>query len=182
LKIKNLSVLVAVSMVAAICLGGCGSKDTEAEEMLQLSWREFDQSPDTGWRPYAERGEYTRAVELIEYYLSNKEGLNQGEIGYSRFHAAVLCGYEDRYEDAVALLRQSSVDSLPEGFPQTWNALVKGTLGFILKDMEAVRAARDDIIVMPSLSSRDSSFLEALEHLIAQEGMTYREATREWRE
>jgi len=150
--------------------------------MLQLTWREFDQSPNTGFRPYADRGEYARAVELIEYYLSHKKGLNQGEIAYSRFHAAVLCAYEDRYDRAIELLRHASVDSMPEGFPQTWNALVKATLGFMLEDMDAVRSAREDIMAMQALSSRDSSFLVGIEHLIASEGLTYREATREERE
>jgi len=182
LKIYKLLLLIVFASLIVALASGCSSKDAEAEEMLQLNWWEFDQSSDKGFRPYADRGEYARAAELIEYYVSHKEGLNQGQIGYSTFHAAVLCAYEDRYDHAIELLHHASVDSMPEGFPQSWNAVVKGTLGFMLKDMDAVRSAREDILAMPALSSRDSSFLTGIEHLIASEGMTYREATREERE
>lgn len=159
-------------------VGGCGSAGDSPSDMLELSWREFDQSPGAGWRAIADRGEYARAAKLIEYYLENKSGLEQGQIAYLHFHAAVLHGYEDNNEKAIEHLGSASVDSFPAGFPQSWNALVKGERAFILKDMEAVRSARDEIAAMQSLTARDSMFLMGLELLATKERMSYSEALR----
>ena len=52
----------------------------------------------------------------------------------------------------------------------------------MLKDMDSVRRAKDEIAAMPALTARDSSFLEGLEYLSTKEGMSYSEATKSWRE
>lgn len=171
-------VLLLCAGTIVVLGGGCGSGDNSASEILELSWREFDQSPGAGWRAIADRGEYARAAKLIEYYLENKAGLEHGQIAYLHFHAAVLHGYEDDYEPAIAHLRLASVDSFPPGFPQSWNALVKGELAFMLKDMDGVRSARDEVAAMPSLTARDSMFLKGLEYLSTVEGMSYSEAMK----
>jgi len=170
--------LLCVGATAA-WVGGCGSgEDSLPNEMLELSWREFDQSPGAGWRAIADGGEYVRAAGLIEYYLANKSGLEYGQIAYLHFHAGVLHAYEDDYDPAIAHLRVASVDSFPPGFPQSWNALVKGEIAFMLKDMDGVRSARDEVAAMPSLTARDSMFLMGLEFLSTKEGMPYSEAMR----
>ena len=182
MRFSKVLMLVVLAGFTVVWSGGCASEDKEADEMLKLNWRAFDQSSETGWRPYADQKNYVRAIELIEHYLKNREGLEQGEAGYLHFHAAVLLSWEDHDDRAIAHLRNASVDSFPEGFPQTWNAVVSGTLGFMLKDMEAVRSARDEIVAMSALSARDSSFLEGMEYLVSKEGMSYKEATLEWQE
>ena len=183
--IGKTAVSLRVSLVMILCagmtaawVGGCGSGDNTASEMLELSWREFDQSPNSGWRPIADNKEYARAAKLIEYYLESKSGLNQGQTAYLHFHAAVLHAYEDNIERAIEHFRSASVDSFPAGFPQSWNALVKGELAFLLKNMDSVRAARDEIAAMPSLTARDSMFLMGLEFLSTQEGISYSDAMR----
>lgn len=158
--------------------GGCNSGGDSPSDMLELSWREFDQSPGAGWRRFADNKEYARAAELIEYYLENKPGLEQGQIAYLHFHAGVLHGYEDNNEQAIEHFRSASVDSFPPGFPQSWNTLVKGELAFMLKDMNGVRSARDEVAAMQSLTTRDSMFLKGLEFLATQEGKSYSEAMR----
>lgn len=174
-----------VLSVMCLCVGttvvwglGCNSGGDPPSEMLELSWREFDQSPGAGWRAIADRGEYARAAKLIEYYLENKSGLEDGQMAYLHFHAAVLHAYEDNYEPAIEHLHVASVDSFPPGFPQSWNALVKGELAFMLKDMDGVRSARDEVAAMQSLTARDSMFLKGLEFLSTKEGMSYSEAMR----
>ena len=178
LSLRVLIVMLLFVGATAALVGGCDSGEGSPSEMLELSWREFDQSLDSGWRPIADREEYARAAELIEYYLENKSGLEQGQIAYLHFHAAVLHGYEDKNEQAIEHFRSASVDSFPAGFPQSWNALVKGELAFMLKDMDSVRSARDEIAAMQSLSARDSMFLKGLELLSTKEGMSYSEAMR----
>ena len=178
LSLRALIVMLLFVGVTAALVGGCDSGGDSPSDMLELSWREFDQSPGAGWRAIADRKEYARAAELIEYYLENKSGLEQGQIAYLHFHAAVLHGYEDNNERAIEHFRVASVDSFPPGFPQSWNALVKGELAFMLKDMDSVRSARDEIAAMQSLTARDSMFLKGLELLSTKEGMSYSEAMR----
>jgi hypothetical protein len=178
LSLRVLIVMLLFVGATAALVGGCDSGEGSPSEMLELSWREFDQSLDSGWRPIADREEYARAAELIEYYLENKSGLEQGQIAYLHFHAAVLHGYEDKNEQAIEHFRSASVDSFPPGFPQSWNALVKGELAFMLKDMKGVRSARDEVAAMQSLTARDSMFLMGLELLSTKEGMSYSEAMK----
>jgi len=176
LKYRVLVLVLLCVGTSIVCAGGCDSGDTAAIEMLELTWRQFDQTPGAGWRAIADRGEYARAAALIEHYLDNKSGLEQGQIAYLHFHAAVLHGYDDRYEPAIAHLRVASVDSFPPGFPRSWNALVRGELAFMSKDMDGVRSARDEVAAMHSLTARDSMFLMGLEYLSTAEGMSYSEA------
>jgi hypothetical protein len=183
LSLCLLIVMVLCVGATAAWVGGCGSgEDSLSKEMLELSWREFDQSPGAGWRAIADRGEYVRAAGLIEHYLGHKTGLEQGQIAYLHFHAAVLHAYEDDYDPAIAHLRVASVDSFPPGFPQSWNALVKGELAFMLKDMDGVRSARDEVAAMRSLTARDSMFLMGLEYLATMEGVSYKEAMKSMEE
>ena len=46
----------------------------------------------------------------------------------------------------------------------------------MLKDMDGVRSARDELAAMPSLTARDSMFLMGLEYLTTQDGVPYSEA------
>ena len=125
-SLRSFGVTFLCVVVITACVGGCGSGDESLQaEMLELSWREFDQSPGAGWRAIADGGEYVRAAKLIEHYLGHKSGLEEGQIAYLHFHAGVLHAYEDDYEPAIEHMRVASVDSFPEGFPQSWNALVK---------------------------------------------------------
>jgi len=178
LSLRVLIVMLLCVGTTVVWGGGCGSGDYSPSEMLELSWREFDQSPGAGWRAIADRGEYARAAKLIEYSLENKSGLEHAQIAYLHFHAAVLHGYEDNYEPAIAHLRVASVDSFPPGLAQSWNALVKGELAFMLKDMDGVRSARDEVAAMQSLTARDSMFLKGLEYLSTMEGVSYSEAMK----
>lgn len=188
---RHMAVVLVVGVLAAIG-AGCGGEDAEdealqtgenakdevAEKMLALDFWEFDQSLETGWRPYAEREEYERAADLIAHYLSHRTNLIEAHRGYLHLHAGQLRAYHDDYRRALDHLDQAYVtpDSMPDRFPRSFNHLAAGERAFMRGDMTGVRAAAEKIRAMPAMSSRDSMFLESLEFLAMQEGKTYKEA------
>jgi tetratricopeptide (TPR) repeat protein len=149
------------------------------KDFLRLSWEDFDQNPASGWRPLAEDGDYAGAARMIEDYLANRKDLLDAQRGYSRFHAGQLWALAGKTEQALELLDQATVTDMPPEFPQSFNALVSGTRGFLRGDMETVRESRDRVAAMPGLTARDSMFLEALELLSRSEGLTYLEVYAE---
>jgi hypothetical protein len=180
-------ILVALvfGVIVAGCSGDGGGKgqaaDPVADEMIALNFWEFDQSLDTGWRPYAERREYTRAADFIDHYLTHHSDLIAAQRAYLHLHAGELRAYHGDDERALEHLDLAYVapDSMPANFPRSFNALAAGTRAFMRGDMAGVRAAVEEIRAMPEMSARDSMFLAGMEILATQEGKSFREAMLE---
>ena len=170
----RLHLLWIVACCGAIAFStACGSD--EQPDYLELSYDEFDQSPDSGWRLLAQREDFAAAAVMIETYLAGKSGLIEAQRGYLHFHAGQLWALDGQYPKAIELIKRAPVNPMPADFPQTFNALAVGTLAFLEGRMDGVRSARDDVRAMNALTSTDSLFLEALEHLATQEGKSYYE-------
>ncbi len=161
---------VLVLLTVCACLGCSGEPG-----YLELSWEEFDQDPQRGWRPVAERGEYADAALMIEAYLERHDDLPPGQIGFSRFHAGQLWALEGDTAAALAHMDRAEVTDAPPDFPQTFNSLVSGTRSFLRGDMSSVCAARDNAAAMPDPTDRDRVFVEALRLIAECEGLSYRE-------
>jgi hypothetical protein len=172
MNLARVVTMMAVPVGVVLVLAGCGGGQ---KAFLDLSREDFDQSPTTGWRPLAERGDFAGAARMIETYLDQRDDILPAERGYSTFHAGQLLALSGDTERALAHLDQAIVDDMPPEFPRSFNALVVGTRSFLRQDMAAVRAARDEVAAMPSLTARDRIFLEALDLLADSEGLTYRE-------
>ena len=180
---RAVGILAILLMVPAGA--GCGDRggknqaaDPVAQEMVALDYFGFDQSPDTGWRPYAERKEYGRAADFIDHYLAPRGDLIAAQRAYLHLHAGQLRAYAGDEARALEHLDQAYVDpdSMPDRFPRSFNALVSGERAFMRGDMAGVRAAAEEIRAMPGLTGRDSMFLEGVELLLTQEGKSFREA------
>jgi tetratricopeptide (TPR) repeat protein len=150
---------------------GCSSE----ADYLELTWMEFDQDPDGGWRPLAHAGDYAGAAKMIEIYLAHHRDLPDAQRGYSTLHAGQLLALNGETDRAIAFFEKAVVAGMPPEFPQTFNALVAGELSFLQGDMAGVRAARDEAAAMPGLTMRDSMFIESLGVLLESEGKTYRQ-------
>lgn len=176
---RRLGVVLVLGLLAATGAGCAGEKTDK--DMLVLDFWGFDQSMDSGWRPYAERGEYERAADLIDYYLAHRPGLIEAQRGYLHLHAGELRAYHGDNRRALDHLGLAFVepDSMPARFPRSFNALAAGTRAFIAGDMEGVRTSIEAIRSMPVLAARDSMFLWSLEDLATKEGKTLREAELE---
>ena len=188
---RRMAAVLIVGVLAAVG-AGCGGEDAEdvadqtdedvkdevAEKMLALDFWEFDQSLETGWRPYAEREEYEWAADLIDHYLAHRINLIEAYRGYLHLHAGQLRAYHGDDRRALDHLDQAYVtpDSMTDRFPRSFNHHAAGERAFMRGDMAGVRAAAEEIRAMPAMSSRDSMFLESLEFLATQEGKTYKEA------
>jgi hypothetical protein len=162
---------LALVLVLATVMGCSGSE----KAYLDLTWEDFDQSPTSGWRPLAERGDFAEAARMIEEYLEHHDDLQPAQLGYSRFHAGQLWAMQGDTESALGFIDRATVADMPPEFPQSFNSLVLGTRSFLRDDMATVRTARDEVAAMPDLTSRDREFLEALDLLANSEGLTYQE-------
>ena len=57
-------------MAAALAMSGTGCEsDSNQVEILKLSFMEFDQSPDTGFRPLAEKEDYEGTIAAATFAL-----------------------------------------------------------------------------------------------------------------
>jgi len=128
---RRLAVVLFIGSMVATGAGCAG--DQAADEMLALDFWAFDQSQTTGWRPYAERGEYERAADLIDHYLAHRSDLIEAQRGYLHLHAGELRAYHGDDRRALEHLAQAVVspDSMPDRFPRSFNALAAGTRAFI---------------------------------------------------
>ena len=174
-KLKKPMFVFLGCLFTAIAVLGCQS-DIDKTEILKLTYMEMDQSPDTGFRPIADRGDYESAASIIDTYLEGKDGLTALQKGYLHLHASQLWAFHGDDTKSIAHIEQAFVRPLPADFHQTYNIYIEGTRAFMLGDIEAVRKARDQAKAMNNLSYRDSTFLDSLEELSKLEGMTYREA------
>lgn len=175
----RIAMVLGLGLLAATH-AGC-THDRTADEMLALDFWGFDQSQVTGWRPYADRGDYGRAADLIDHYLAHRSDLIEAQRGYLHLHAAELRSYQGDERRALEHLELAVVtpDSMPDLFPRSFNALVAGTRAFILGDMPELNASIEAIKSMPALAARDSMFLWSLEYLATKEGTTYQDALLE---
>lgn len=165
---RGLVVIALASLVS-----GCGTTPDAA--YLDLTWQEFDQNPSGGWRPLADAGDYAGAASMIENYLNHREDLLDAQRGYSTFHAGQLWALHGETDRALGLLDRATVANMPEEFPRAFNPLVAGTRAFLRDDTVALRAARDEAAALSNRTEREEQFLGALETLLENEGLTYRE-------
>jgi hypothetical protein len=181
MRVAGILVILLVVAFGAGCGDGGGSEqaaDPVNDQMLALDYWQFDQNPETGWRPYAERQEYAYAADLIDHYLAHRGDLIAAHRGYLHLHAGQLRAYAGDDARALEHLDQAYVhpDSMTDRFPRSFNHLAAGERAFIRGDMAGVRAAAEDIRAMPAMAARDSMFLEGMDYLLTQEGKSYREA------
>lgn len=164
-------ILLCLAVTILLALTGCGGQDA----YLDLAWEDFDQNPERGWRPLAEKGDYPGAALMIESYLDHRDDLLAAQRGYSHFHAGQLWALNGEYDRALEHIDQATVTDMPAEFPRSFNALARGTAAFLRGDMVAVRAARDQAAALPEMTERDRMFLGALELLADSEGLSYLE-------
>jgi hypothetical protein len=134
------------------------------EELLAQPWKQFDQTPGSGWRVYADRKEHRAAAELIEAYLARRGDLTPAQRAVSHFHAAAEFARENLYEKALRHLEVAQVPTGTRGVPEDWNELVIATRAFLQGDREALLASKQRVEAMRSPAFPKSAALY-LEHL-----------------
>ncbi len=141
--------LLPVSCAAdAVPHSPCAISTEDHERILGLSFAEFDQTEDNGWRPYYSSKCYVIAADLLVAYVERHPDLVR-ENYILPFHAGQILAMAGDYDNAVLYLRRgfSSRDSKPID----WNAFVEAHLAFIEKDVEKLAEMRARIDKQPAM-------------------------------
>ncbi len=116
----------------------CAQRVEEAAADLDLGYREFDQSPDRGWRRLRSAGFNREAIELIRRYLAaHKASLPQNQRANLNFHAAQVALNEGDVATALAHLEQATIPKDTSAWPLDWNSYVRATRAFVAGDRRA---------------------------------------------
>lgn len=117
---------------------------------LQLSYEEFDQDPQGGWRRLSNEGKYVEAAQLIDRYEKEKEDLNGGDRVILSFHAAQMYAFAGDSEKALTRLKKAKYppevlaqaeDVRP--YAESWNLYVDATMAFLDKDRDGLKKSSD---------------------------------------
>ena len=142
------------------------------DDLKQLSWHEFDQTPGKYWRELADVRRFKEAAELIEKMLSLHPELDRINASNLHFHAGqcwAIAGEKEHALNQLKLARHPSGTTIG----LRWNDYVYGTAGFLNGDKRELlnaheRLAMGDPINKPNLC--------VLDRLLANFGKPYAEA------
>lgn len=158
---------------AALLLAGCTSPHALAanppekiddEALLALPWKQFDQTPGSGWRVYALRKDYLGAGRLIETYLARRTDLTPTQRAVSHFHAGAELARANLYEEALRHWDLAEVAPGSRGVPEDWNEMVIANRAFLRGDREALLASKERVAAMKS-PAWPGAVDQLLEHL-----------------
>lgn len=177
---QRLTHRILVLALGCLCAVGAGcSSEPEPkvdEKLMDLTWREFDQTPGGGWRAIADSGQYRLAARTIETYLVRHPEEEPGKRAYMRYHAGVLWAIEGDREKTLALWDSCYVTEFPKGFPVSWNYMVGAESAFLRNDRAEFERIRAELSEQTNLATRDSMFLDFLYELDNYTPETYGEA------
>jgi hypothetical protein len=117
----------------------------DSAAFLRLDQRSFDQEPGEGWRSLEARGCYEAAADSIASYRRARDP----ESTSLYFHEAQMRAYAGDYAAALDLLPFSRHRLDYFG----WNAYVDATAAFLRRDINALIAAREDLLRTPTPDS-----------------------------
>ena len=74
--------------------------EEEEGDRSTMTFQDFDQAEDRGWRAIAKRGDFTGAARAITDYLASKSALEDWQIRILHFHAAQMYAFAGAVEEA----------------------------------------------------------------------------------
>ena len=119
------------------------AQEPSGESFLKLSFEQFDQDMNGGWRVNAKSRKYADAATMIESYLSQRDDLTPENKRMLHFHAGQMWAMGDQKTKAIEHLKKST-QSKENDFLR-WNAYVAGTIAFLEKDTDKLEAAREEV-------------------------------------
>lgn len=150
--------------------------------ILNLDYQSFDQSPNSGWRRLAQEGRFGEAGNLIDRYLKNHKDLDPSETVNLHFHAAQMYAFADDYETALERFKNASYNKESEEIPgdvkallDAWNAYVEATIAFLKKDKIKLFECREQIANGPKIDGKIPN-LDVVDSLIKNFDKPYSEA------
>jgi hypothetical protein len=127
----------------------CEITDTMVARILKLPFREFDQNPDDGWRPYYASKCYKEAAQLLtDYMFLHPERAKEHHM--LAFHAGQMFAMIGEYDWAVDLMRQGYLHRSSAIID--WNAFVDANIAFLENDHETLVRMRERIAKQPVMT------------------------------
>lgn len=127
----------------------CETTESELARILELPFREFDQNPGDGWRPYYASKCYEEAAELLKGCMA-RHPERAKEHHMLAFHAGQMLSMFGEYDTAVELMRQAY--STRRSAFIDWNAFVDANIAFLEKDYETLLRMRERISQQPVMT------------------------------
>lgn len=139
--------MVALTLIALLTACVHHPQDPAREALLSLPYKEFDQTPDSGWRTLSKQNRNREAVVLIEEYLKRHPQLAPIPSGMLHFHAAQLLAAEDREtRRAIAHLKQARCEGQIPGY----NEFADAMRAFLERDYDELLVIRDRVRGYPA--------------------------------
>ena len=140
-----------------------------------MTFDEFDQTIDGGWRAIAKRGDYAGAAAAIIDYLQTELELEDGQRRMLHFHAAQMYAFAGEVTEALEHLPFTIEPEEPNPNPVRWNDYVAATVAFLQGDLSGLTAARERIAQGPAWEGEIPN-LNVVDRLIANFGKPYPKA------
>ncbi len=140
------------------------------KKYTEMDYKAFDQSPpDGGWRALTNNERNLEAADLIDSYLVCRPRLTSEQKATLVFHSGQI--HANLGHDAKAIKRFGQAYNKNLDTKYHWNSFVDGTIAFIKKDFEKLKAARDKI----KGTEKDHPYVETLNILIQCFDKPYKE-------
>ena len=149
---KTIIPLAATCLIAsAQFFTSCASrpKDADRAALLSLPWQQFDQTPSSGWRIYAQREQHREAAELLEVYLKRHNELTVRQRAVSHYHAGIERVLSGNTPAGISHLNKSIVPEKTPGLSDDWNDMVIATRAFLVGDRTALLGAKERVARLP---------------------------------
>ncbi|NEZ04986.1 hypothetical protein G4Y73_12580 [Wenzhouxiangella sp. XN201] len=140
------------------------------ESDMELSYQEFDQTMDSGFRVLGAKGCNEEAADLIEEYIR----VNSAEQRSLRWHIAQLRAMHGANAEAVRYAKSSLLDQ--EDFSERalrWNDYVLATIAFLEGDRKGLVRHRDKVAEGVGEHPGNELNLKLLDALIENFGADY---------
>jgi len=140
---------------------------------LTLSYQEFDQTMDSGFRPLAKLGCKKQAADLIEQYILH----NNADQNSLKWHVAQLRAFTGNYISAIK--NANLVLSEKEDFSKKalrWNDYVLATIAFLEKDKAKLIEHRNNVAAAKNEHYGNEMNMKLLDALIEHFDESYQYA------
>lgn len=159
MRCSKLSIAMLLALAVAFEFAGGAELPAEPdrEALLDLPYKQFDQTLGSGWRVYADRGEHQDAAKLIVAYLDRRNDLTVSQRAVSNFHAGAEFARVGLVEAALHHLDRADVPPGTSGVPDDWNELAIATRAFLLHDRAMLLESKQRVDAMQNAAFPDSA-------------------------
>lgn len=141
------------------------------QKIVEMSLKQFDQTPNNGWRALEAKQCYKEAAALISDFRTVKKI----SISQLYFHAGQMLALAGDSDAAVREMASSVVppESLNSNF--LWNDYVYAVIAFLNKDEKELLARRDRLAIHPEPNAAN---IRVVDKLIKHFGGSYLDALK----